>query len=291
MNTKLEAYRVFCEVAENKSISKASEKLFISQSAVSQTIKQLEKELDMQLFIRNSKGVELTGSGEVLYQYSKSAVDLLNEGISRLQRIKELKEGELRIGAGDTVSRYLLSEKLETFHKKYPSVNLSIVNRTSYEAVELLKSGKIDVAFVNLPIETDESIKITEYIDIHDIFVGSSNNKLYKTKTYSLSELSKLPLVLLEKKSNSRMYIDKFFLKNGFVLTPEIELGSHDLLLEFAKINLGAACVVKEFSKEYLDDKSLVEIKTEIPIPKRSIGIATLKSVDLSEAAKLFLNI
>ncbi|MEG0230301.1 MAG: LysR family transcriptional regulator substrate-binding protein, partial [Oscillospiraceae bacterium] len=95
------------------------------------------------------------------------------------------------------------------------------------------------------------------------------------------------PLVMLEKAANSRQFVDSFFLKNGINLDPEIELGAHHLLIEFAKINLGISCVIKEFSN--LDkNKSIFEIKLKNPLPKRYIGICTLASISPSQAASIF---
>lgn len=287
MNIKLEHYRFFKEVAIRKSISEASKRLFISQSAVSQSIKQLEAELGVKLLFRNSKGVTLTPEGEILFEYVNSAMTLLEVGEHKLSSMKKLEEGELRIGASDTISRYLILNMLEKFHNSYPKIKLQIVNRTTSQAIELLKSGKLDLAFVNMPYE-DESVIIKPYLEVHDIFVASP--EIYDSKReYTLEELMGLPLILLERSSNSRRYVEKYFNKNGFKLKPEIELGSHDLLLEFAKIRLGISCVIKEFSEHMLKSGDLVELKLKKSIPKREIGIAFLKGVSLSSAAEEFL--
>lgn len=287
MNIKLEHYRFFKEVALRKSISEASKRLFISQSAVSQSIKQLEEELSVKLLFRSSKGVTLTPEGEMLFEYVNSAMTLLEVGEHKLASMKRLEEGELRIGASDTISRYLILNKLEKFHNAYPKIKLQIVNRTTSQGIELLKSGKLDLAFVNMPYE-DESVVIKPYLDVQDIFAASP--EIYdKNKEYTLEELTSLPLILLERSSNSRRYAEKFFTMNGLKLKPEIELGSHDLLLEFAKIKLGISCVIKEFSEHMLKSGELVELRLQTPIPKRQIGVAFLKGVSLSSAAKEFL--
>lgn len=287
MQIKLELYRIFKEVAKKNSISEAAKSLFISQSAVSQAIKQLEIGLSLNLFRRTSKGVTLTAEGQLLYEYAASAIDLLESAESKLESVKNLSYGALKIGASDTISRYLLLEPLEHFNKLYPKIKLQIVNRTSLEAIELLKKGKIDFAYVNLPI-TDNEIIVEDFISVHDIFVGSNE---YANKVYSLSELAKLPLILLEKKSNSRCYVESYFNQNGLQISPEIELGSHDLLLEFARIKLGISCVIKEFSQHYLKSGELCELKCNPPIPERKIGIASLKGVSLSPAARKFIEL
>ena len=198
--------------------------------------------------------------------------------------------GELRIGVGDTISRYFLLPFLEKFHNQYPSIKLRIINRTTLELCTILKSGEIDLAVCNLPIK-DSSLEIQKCLKIHDIFVCGENYKKSLTMPLTLGEVAKLPLILLESKSNSRQYIEKHMLSQGIKIMAEIELGSHDLLLEFAKINLGVACVVKEFSLQYLQSNVLYEIGLTEEIPSRSIGVCSLKSVSPTPASKRFIDI
>lgn len=287
MPIKLELYRIFKEVCESGSISEAAKKLYISQSAVSQAMKQLEQQCGIVLLHRTAKGVMLTGEGQILFEYASSAIDLLNAAESKMVSIKNLTYGELKIGASDTISKYMLIPILEQFSRQFPDIKLRIVNRTSIEAVSLLKSGKLDLAFVNMPIK-DDDITISSYLEVNDIFVGASD--IYKADNeFSLSEIAQLPLILLEEKANSRRYVQNYFYSKGITLAPEIELGSHDLLLELARINLGVSCVIKEFSTQYLNSCELTEIKLTEPIPKRHIGVARLKGVSLSNASREFI--
>ena len=128
-------------------------------------------------------------------------------------------------------------------------------------------------------------------MEVHDIFVCGEKFKNLTSSPLNFEDIVKLPLILLEPKSNSRRYVEKFISSKGVQIGAEIELGSHDLLLEFAKINLGIACVVKEFSSNYLENKILYEIKTVEQIPKRNIGFGFLKSVSLSPASKKFVEL
>jgi len=290
MVVKLELYRVFCEVAKQKSLSKAASSLYMTQPAVSQSIAQLERELGLRLFTRTSKGVILTNEGKLLFEYANSAINLINKGEEKLEEWKNLSAGELKIGVGDTISRYFLLPYLEKFHKLYSNIKLKIMNKTTLELCALVKSGEIDIAICNLPIE-EPALEIIKIMDIHDIFVCGNVYKEKLSSALSLKELSNLPLILLEPKSNSRRYVEKFFLSKGISIKPEIELGSHDLLLEFARINLGVSCVIREFSQEYLKKKELFEIKLNENIPERSIGICFLKSVSLSPTSERFVQI
>ncbi len=286
---KLDLYRVFCEVAKAQSFSKAAAVLYMTQPAVSQAIMQLEGELKLRLFTRTPRGVVLTNEGQLLFEYISSAINLISTGEKKLVEIKDLKAGELRLGVGDTISRYYLLPYLERFHKLYRSIELKVFNGTTIELCAMLKSGEIDIAVCNLPIE-DAAFEIIECMDIHDIFVCGEMYKDISSKPLSLEEISELPLILLETKSNSRKYVEKHMFSKGVAIKPEIELGSHELLLEFARINLGISCVIKEFSLEYLNNGSLYEIQLNEEIPKRSIGVCYLKSIPLSPASGRFVD-
>ncbi len=290
MITKLDLYKVFCQVAKSKSFSKASKELYMTQPAVSQAIMQLEKELDIRLFNRTSKGVSLTNEGSLLFEYANSAISLINVGEEKILEFKNLTMGELKIGAGDTISKYFLLPYLETFHNKYPNIKFKIINGTTIELCSLIKSGEIDIAVCNLPIK-DSSLEMIPCREVRDIFVcGEKYKDLIKEKV-SLEEMVQYPLIFLEPSSNSRKYVEKFMISKGIRISPEFELGSFDLLLEFAKINLGIACVVKEFSKDYLEKGLLYEVNTSEEIPSRSIGVCHLKSVPLSLASTKFVEI
>ena len=197
MTGKLEHYRVFCKVAQNRSFSKAAQELFLSQPAVSQAIRQLEEQLGTQLFLRTSKRVELTAEGQLLYEYASSALGLLESAEQQLGGLQTLSVGQLRLGAGDITVRHLLLPCLEQFHQLYPQVHLSIYNRTSAGSLELLRAGRIDAAFVSLPIE-DERISIHWETPVQDIFVAGERFSHLRGRPVSVRELASLPLMLIE---------------------------------------------------------------------------------------------
>lgn len=285
---RIEQYRIFNVVAKSQSFSKAAETLFMTQSAVSQSIKQLENSIDMILFQRTSKGVRLTEAGNILYKYTSSAMELLETGLLKIDALKTLDDGELKIGASDSISTHFLLPHLEMFHKIYPNIKIKIINRVTSETIDLLKNGKIDIAFGNLPIQ-DDNLEVIECMSVQDTFVAGNDFLSLKDKLFSREEISNLPLILLENKANSRKYVDKVFLESGQVLTPSIELGAHDLLLQLAKINLGVSCVVKEFSQNYIKNKSVFELKQKNPIPKRAIGYCYSKNLPITPTMKEFM--
>ena len=285
MLAKLELYRIFLECAHQQSFSKASERLFISQSAVSQAVKQLERELGCNLVIRSAKGVSLSKEGEVLFDYVEHALSLIEQGEHHLNQLQHLNEGTLSIGAGDTISSNFLLPFLEEYHRLYPKVKIELINRTTIEMVELIQGERVDLAFLNLPIQI-EGIEIKECLAIHDIFVSAIPPD---KKTYTRKESAQQPLILLERQSNSRLYIQNEFLKEGIDLKPQIELGAHEVLLNLAQIKLGVSCVIKEFSKRYLEEGLIYEWKLDNPLPARHIGVG-LKG-NCSRSAQAFLDL
>ena len=149
MAVKLELYRVFKEVAESGNISVAAKNLYISQSAVSQSIKQLETALQARLFARSPRGVTLTGEGQMLYQYVRSALGLIATGEDKLSQAQQLLLGTLVIGASDTVTAQFLTPYLDAFHRLHPGIRLKIVSGRSAKVVSMLKSGAVDIAFAS----------------------------------------------------------------------------------------------------------------------------------------------
>ncbi len=287
MKTKLDYYRIFYETARHKSFSKAAKTLYISQSAVSQCIHQLESDLDVVLFVRSRHGVTLTKEGELLFKKVENAIQSILQGETLLARLHHLDSGSLNIAAGDTITSHYLLPYLEKFHSEYPGIRIEMANSYSHQLLQMVKDGKAELAFVNMPIN-DSELYTEPCFEIHDIFVCSPKHVI-KAK-YSWEEISQEPLILLEENSSSRNYVNLQFESKGITLKPQFEIAAHDLLIRFASINLGVACVIKEFSNESLDNKAILPMKLEPPLPARNIGFAYLKNSPLSIAAHTFLN-
>ncbi len=288
MKTKLDYYRIFYETARYASFSTAAQHLYISQSAISQCIHQLEQDLSTQLFIRSRRGVSLTKEGTLLFQKIESAMQAIEQGETLLARLHHLESGSLVIAAGDTITSHYLLPYLEHFHEIYPKIRIEMANSYSYQMLQLVKEGKAELAFVNLPV-TDDELCIEPCLEIHDIFVCGTEHPL--KQSYSWKEIAEEPLILLEKNSSSRGYIEKKFEEKHIDLKPQIEIAAHDLLIRFASIHLGVSCVVKEFSKEALRKGTIRQMNLTPPLPPRSIGYAYLQHNPLSLAAQAFLKL
>ena len=287
MSVKLELYRVFKEVAEVGNITAAAQALYISQSAVSQSIKQLEHDLQTRLFARNSRGVTLTAEGQMLYEYVRSAMGLLETGEEKLSQTRDLQMGKLIIGASDTVTSQFLLPYLDSFHKQHPAIHIQIVSGRSHKVLGLLRSGKVDIAFASTPSDTS-SLDIYPCFDTHSIFVAGAEYPCDFDHIYSLDEIAAFPLILLERKASSRLYLERYFLQNGLRLNPEIELGARSLLVDLAAIGFGVAGVTEEFVHRDLESGRLKKLNTSFEIPARSVDMCLLNDVPQSAAAERF---
>lgn len=288
MKTKLDYYKVFYETARHASFSTAARELYISQSAISQCIRQLEQDLNVQLFVRSRRGVTLTKEGMLLFQKVESAMQSIEQGETLLARLHHLDSGSLMIAAGDTITKHFLLPYLEKFHTMYPGIRIEMANSYSSRMLQFVKEGKAELAFVNLPI-ADEELSIVPCMEIQDVFVCGPE---YKTKgRYTWDEIAKEPLILLETNSASRRFLENVFAKKHIPLEPQVELAVHDLLIQFASIHLGVSCVIEEFSKEDMENGYIRKMNVYPPLPKRNIGYAYLQHNPLSKPAQAFLKL
>ena len=287
MAVKLELYRVFKEVAEAGNISTAAKNLYISQSAVSQSIKQLETALQARLFSRSPRGVSLTGEGQMLYQYVRNALGLLATGEDKLSQAQQLLLGTLTIGASDTVTGQFLTPYLDAFHRQHPGIRLKIVSGRSAKVLSMLKSGAVDIAFASSP--SDSAISNWPCFSTHSVFVAGSSYECDFDHVYTRQEIAAFPLILLERKASSRVFLEQYFLQSGITLTPEIELSSRQLLVTLARIGLGVAGVTQEFVQDALDSGDICLLKTDFTIPARSVDMCTLQDVTPTAAASAFM--
>ncbi len=284
METNLEYYRIFYYVAVNKSITNTAKQLFISQPAVSQSIKQLETRLRCKLFARTRKGVKLTPEGEVLFRYVKDGYEEILLGEKKLHEMLNFENGEIRIGASDMTLRYYLLPYIEKFHRHYPGIKILVSNAPTPETLKSLRAGKIDFGIVSSPIDESKDYKIIPVSEISDIFVAGNRFSWLRNKIVPVEEIGRLPTICLEENTSTRKYIDDFLLENNVVLKPEFELATSDLIVKFAEMDMGIGCVVKNFAMDSLHQGALFEIKLSKELPPRKICVVTGTNNPVSRA-------
>ena len=290
MDINYELYKVFYYVASSLSFSEASKKLFISQSAVSQSIKTLEKKLDQPLFIRSTKKVQLTPAGQVLFKHIEPAMNLIARGENQLLDSTTLGLGQLHIGASDTICRYFLVPYLKKFHKTYPNVPIKVTNATSIQCVDLLEQGKVDMIITNFPNGYLNHSYIRKTVaDFSDVFIANPNYFHLKQKQISYQELNQYPIMMLDRHSTTSEFLRNVFLQHQLELVPEIELSSNDLLLDLAKIGLGIAFVPDYCVPANTKDLFILDMKEKLP--NRQMIAAVNTGPPISAATEAFLSI
>lgn len=287
MDINYELYKVFYHVASTLSFSDASRRLYISQSAVSQSVKTLEKKLDQTLFIRSTKKVRLTSEGEILFRHIEPAMKLIERGESQLQAIGHTG-GQLHIGASDTICRYFLVPYLQRFHKEFPDIHIKVTNATSIQCAQLLEQGQVDLIVVNAPNSYLSNFRGTAVIrEFRDVFVANEAFSDLKDQKLTFAQLLQQPILMLDKQSTTSEFLHAQFQQRQLELVPEIELSSNDLLLDLAGIGLGIAFVPDYCMTRKPENLFIVE--TEEALPKRELVAAYNHRLPLSHAAKSFM--
>lgn len=292
MNINFELYKVFYEVANEKSISKGAEKLLISQPAVTQSIKTLEAELGGQLFIRTPKGVVLTEEGQTLYNYISEGMRYFINGTNKFTSLKELESGSINIGATTIISEQYLMPYLKKFYNMYPNVTINIINDLTDNLIKKLRNGDIDILIMSM--NNDDSKKdldITTITELHDIFVG---NYLYKEKEIKdINSLLKEDLLLQKYPSVTRTNFNNYLKQINLTCNPKMEVVSHSLLTSLTENGFGIGLLTKEFILNKLNN-TLFEISTNINIPTRKLVYATksnnLPTFTTSKFIEILLN-
>lgn len=290
MDINYELYKVFYYVATTLSFSEASKHLFISQSAVSQSIKTLERKLEQPLFIRSTKKVQLTPAGQLLLKHIEPAMNLIRRGENQLFDSKSLGLGQLHIGASDTICRYFLVPYLKEFHRKFPNVPIKVTNATSLNCVDLLEQGKVDMIVTNSPnTRLNQSYIRKTLREFYDVFIANPAYFQFQQRELKLSELTQYPLITLERHCTTSEFLHNLFLQHQLELLPAIELSSNDLLIDLARIGLGIAFVPDYCAKA--NPNELVILKTKENMPARQMVASVNPSLPVSASTEAFLEL
>ena len=286
MNVDLELYKVFYVVAKNKHMTRASEELHISQPAISQSIKKLEDQLGGTLFLRSNKGMELTEEGKMFYEYVKGALELIGNAENEFTSFKDLSKGEIKVGCSTTLTKLILMDALENFHKDYPNININIVNGLTSNLINDLKLGKLDFVIFNESNVKENNLYLEKIKELKQGFVYNPDYYTDNVKTFS--DLNKLPLILQNGDSNSRKLLDYIALQEYVKLIPRMEVVSQELISEFANIGLGIGFVIIDLANRNF--KNLKELEINKTIPNINVYLAMNKSISLTFASKKFID-
>lgn len=285
----LNLYKVFFTVAKCKNISHAAEVLFVSQPAVSKSIKTLENSLKVKLFSRSSKGVSLTPEGEILFNHIKNAFNEFSLGEHILEKLKNKEMGNINLGVSTTIGKSYFLPKFQEFTKEYSQFKIKIINKPTLDTIKLVQEEKLDLGIIGTTSE-EADLEFIKLKQIQDILVAS-NDYLERLNLKSTTDIfSKGSFMFLENPNSTREHIDHYLAAQNLNILPDIEASNMDFLIECAKIGLGITSVIREFLNNDLENKTLVEIPLKVQIPPRYIGVIYKNSSNLSIAAKTLID-
>lgn len=300
MEGSLNLYHIFHTVAQTGNISLAAKELYISQPAVSKSISRLEELLNTTLFYRSSRGVLLTAEGALLAEQLQKAFDSISYGEEQLRKINELGIGQITIGVSTTLCKYVLLPYLKRFTQENPHIRVSIACQPTMETVRNLQNGSIDIGLIgDVPDKKelifqpvmeiqDEFITTERYLQNLSTRLGVEQKQLFEQNNTLLWKNG--TFLMLNGENISRRYIDAYLMEEKIDLSQSIEISTMDLLIEFARIDMGIACVIGNFIEKEFDGRALTKLPLAVPIPKRKIGFAWKKQTVSAVSVQKFQN-
>ena len=277
----------FVQVAKLGSFSRAGQKVFRSQSAVSAQIRQLEQTYGAKLLDRTAKSVKLTPEGEVLMEYAERLLRMRDESIQAVADRGSIVQGPVVFGANEATCLYLLPDIFADFQKRHPSVQISIYRNFSHKILQRLEDGSIDVGIVTLPVKSPN-------LRVHPIFrdrlmcMVHPRNPLANRHRVSLSELAEQPLIF-PKTGYTRQVLDKLFRPYRSRMHVAMELPSVGMIKRFVAANAGVSFISESFARDYVKAGEVKLISIEGVDLWRELGLTYRRDRSLPRAAQALI--
>ena len=275
MNADLELYRVFCEVVKHKNISKTAESMYISQSAVTQSIQKLETILGGNVFYRNKNGVELTEEGRNLYEYIKDSIETMSNAENIFSKYINLEKGKIRIGGGNSLVNSLIINPMIEFINKYPNVDVLINSGMTDSLIQKLANGELDLVVLNLPF------KLNKYSNVEVFPLKKSQYCLFCSKIYAkehniknLENIEECKFVFPKTYSSKSKILNEYLKNNNIEINPNYEVSSTSIMKNLVMSDVGIGFAKIEALNDIIGDIKIIE---KISTNDAEEGIATLK--------------
>jgi DNA-binding transcriptional LysR family regulator len=279
----------FLAVVQEGTLTKAAEKLFLTQPALSFQLKSLEGDLGQTLFERDGKQLRLTNAGRLLQSRAQQILDLVSQTRQEVTGLKEFQHGQLTIGANETTCLYVLPSLLQFFHEKFPGIELRLVVRKSAEVAALVVEGEVDFGLATLPL-LDARLKTETLFWREDVAICGYGHALAAQDDLALAEMAQHTMLLLEKGSTSRLLIEQRLAQHGLIPKATMDVGSIEIVKRLVEINLGVAIVPGVALHEELKSKRLRAFRLDWLQP-RAIGLLQRRNGYLSPASNMFLKL
>lgn len=278
-------YKSFLVVYETQNISRAGEFLYISQPAVSHNIKELEKQLGVQLFYKKASGMTATSEADALYKYISSAFNSIWKGETTITDMAGLKTGVVKIGAQSHIAALFLTDMVTEFRKKYPNIKIEIVSRSQADLVAMLQTQNLDIVLSSSPLSIEKSnVDVTYLKSYSNCFFCT--DKYYTDALVGVNAISNYPLII------SSLASEEIRILKGAVpdlkIAPVIETWTTETLVRLVKAGNGIGFTQEDYIAEDLKNGTLKKFNTSFTLPKFDIYCTSVKE-SLAFAPKKFI--
>ena len=267
-NINYNLYKSFLVVYETKNISRAADILYISQPAVSHNIKELEKQLNIQLFYKKSNGMSTTSEADILYKYISSAFNSIWKGELTISDMAGLKTGVVKIGIPSYLTILFLSDVITEFRAKYPNVKIEIVSKPIVDLVNMLQTQNIDIVIDSQPITTDKTKLDIKYLKSysHCFF---TTDKFYSDRSFGVENINNLPLIISSQTSEEIKQLKNSVV--GLKINPIIESWTTESMIKLVLDGNGVGYCQEEYIKNELANGTLKKLNLLFSPPKLDI--------------------
>jgi DNA-binding transcriptional LysR family regulator len=279
----------FVEIAKQGSFSRAGQKLFRSQPAVSAQIRQLEQEYGQKLFDRVGKSIQLTAAGEALLEYAGKLLTLRNESLRAVADQATSPRGTLAIGANEATCLYVLPDIFAEYHRHYPQVQISIYRNFSHKVIEKIEDGTIDVGIVTLPVKSP-SLRVHPIFRDRIMLMTSPSSPLAKQKAVTTAEIAEQPLIFPRTGFMRRIH-DKQFHAYRSRLHITMELPSVGMIKRFVAAGLGVSLISESFVRDEVRSGKAKLIPVSDMEVWRELGLVYRRDRTLPRSASAFIGL
>ena len=266
MNIDYNLYKIFLYLFEEKSISKTAAKLYVSQPAISYSLKELESQLGYTLFYRNSKGIEPTNEAKELYSYVSTAFNIFKDAEEHIKNLNDLNIGCIRIGTPSHIGVSYLSSYIAEFRKLYPGIKFEIISKSTKDMVEMLETRKLDFIVDTLPIDSKKKVTKITVAKLKNCFAYNKNS-MQNVTIETEKDLQKYPLVLPSVTSSIRFKLDEYMESKNINLSPTVESWTNEMMVELVKKGIGIGYFIKNLiiSQNDSDNFEIIEFDDNLP--------------------------
>jgi LysR family transcriptional regulator, cys regulon transcriptional activator len=285
---RLQQLKGFCAVVEARSVSKAANRLHLTQPTVSLQVQSLERDLRTTLFERRGPRIEVTSEGELLYELARPLV----EGLTALDQNFEdrrnvVEQGRLAIAAGESTIHYVLPRAVQRFSEQHPGISLALNNVTGQQGLQQLRDRQVDFC-VGPILDTPADLTFEPVVGFDPVLITALGHPLSKLKRLSLRDVSRYPLILPPRHLSTWRQVEMVFLQHHLPYEVRLEMGGWEVIKRYVELGMGISIVMNVC----LTGRERLEV---IPVkkyfPKRVYGIVQLKGRALSPQARNFIAI